>query len=194
MDKKLKSFLNKHDTFTTSQAREAGISRVTLSTYAKNGMIERISRGLYRNPEIESKTPIDKEDLVAVALSIPGGVVCLISALDIYEMTDEIPRAHWIAVSNDKQAPRRKGARILRFRNMKLGKTKIKIGDKEILIFDRERTVIDSFRYLSIEVAIKALKAYLQTTEAHIPDFQKLSKYSRLLHKDITKYVLALTT
>lgn len=194
MEAKFKSFLKKHDTFTTSQAEEAGFSRMTLSLYNKKGLIERVSRGLYRNPEIESKVPIDKEDLVAVARSIPNGVICLISALDIYEMTEEIPRAHWIAVSNSRQAPRRKGAHIVRFRNMKLGKTKMKIGDKEILIFDRERTVIDAFRYLSVEIAIKALKSYLQPTRTHKPNFNKLTQYSQLLHKDITPYILALTT
>lgn len=193
MDKKFRSFIAKHDTFTASQAQKAGFSRTILSVQAKKGLIERISRGLYRNPEIETNTPIDKEDLIAVTRSIPGGVVCLISALDIYNMTDELPRRHWIAVSNDRQAPRRKGARIVRFRNMKLGRTKIKLGDKEIWIFDRERTVIDSFRYLTIEIAVKALRAYLLTTQDHSPDFQKLSKYSQTLRKDITQYVLALT-
>ena len=39
--------------------------------------------------------------------NIPNGVACLISALDIYDMTNEIPRAHWIAIPHATTAPKR---------------------------------------------------------------------------------------
>lgn len=194
MNPELKSFLSCRAVFTTAQAEKLGVSRATIAYYAKKGLIERISRGLYRNPQAHTKVPPQWEDLVATAQSIPHGVVCLISALALYEMTDEIPREHWIAVANDRQAPRRAHTRIVRFRNVTLGKTRLMLGDQAVKIFDRERTVVDSFRYLSREIAIKALKAYLQPSGDHQPDLGKLNRYARKLRTNITEYVLALST
>ena len=94
-----------------------------------------------------------------VVSSIPEGVVCLISALGIYELGDQIPREYWIAVPHSSRAPRRERSRIVRMRNTTLGRTSIKLGDVKVQIFDRERTIIDSFRYLDKEIAIKALKS-----------------------------------
>ena len=79
-------------------------------------------------------------------------------------------------------------------RNMALGQTKVKIGKYLVKIFDRERTVIDAFRYLSHEVAIKALQQYLRMSRDPKPDMQKLSKYATLLKVSIAPYVMALTT
>jgi hypothetical protein len=63
-----------------------------------------------------------------------------------------------------------------------------------VWIFDQERTVIDSFRFLSRELAIKALKIYLQKTPTHNPNFKKLSSYSEKLRYDISPYIEAITT
>ena len=51
-------------------------------------------------------------------------------------------------------------------------------------IFDRERTIIDAFRLLSIETAVKALKKYL-TGDAKNIDLLKLQKYAEKLRVDI---------
>jgi hypothetical protein len=79
-------------------------------------------------------------------------------------------------------------------RNMTLGKKTIKMGKYKVKIFDRERTVVDSFRYLNKEVAIKALQAYLKPSTAHKPNLLKLSKYAKLLRVNIHPYIMALTT
>lgn len=77
---------------------------------------------------------------------------------------------------------------------MALGQTTVKIGKYTIKIFDRERTVVDAFRYLSHEIAIKALQGYLKTTESHKPNLPKLAKYAGILRVSIEPYILALTT
>ena len=78
-------------------------------------------------------------------------------------------------------------------RNITLGKVPLKIGRLKTFIFDRERCVIDAFRYLDKETAIKALRLYLQTTESHQPDFKKLNAYARSLRTNIQEYMVALT-
>jgi predicted transcriptional regulator of viral defense system len=186
--------LKKHSTFTAKQARACGVHPSLLAYYVKLGTLERVSRGVYRNPAVDSKIPTPWEDLVATVQSISEGVVCLISALNIYEMTDEFPRQHWIAVPTGHWPTRRKYTRIVRMSDTMLGKKRMKMGLTSIWIFDKERTVIDSFRLLPREVAIKALKHYLKETDDHKPNFKKLSRYSEKLRYDISPYVEALTT
>lgn len=78
-------------------------------------------------------------------------------------------------------------------RDVRTGSTKIKLGAANIRIFDKERTIIDSFRFIPQETAIKALKEYLSGKHGK-PDLAKLRKYSRKLKTPIEKYVEAFTT
>ena len=68
------------------------------------------------------------------------------------------------------------------------------MGKYEVKIFDRERTIVDSFRYLSDEIAIKALQSYLKPSGEKKADLPKLSRYAKALRININKYIVALTT
>jgi hypothetical protein len=103
-------------------------------------------------------------------------------------------REYWIAIPNTDKSPKRPHSRIVRMRNMSLGLTTVKMGKYEAKIFDRERTIVDSFRYLSDEIAIKALQVYLQLSGEKKADPPKLSRYAKALRVNINKYILALTT
>lgn len=186
----MQKLLTEKKVFSTAIARQYGVYPPLLAYYQKKGSIERVNRGLYKASLYDPKIPPQWEELVYTVLSVPDSVICLLSALALYEMTDEIPRKHWIAVSNDRMAPRRAGTRIIRLRDIKTGKTTLKIGNLHVPIFDKERTVIDAFRYLSKEVAIKALRSYVDQKK---PDFNKLYEYGKKLRMDIEAYVLSLT-
>ena len=184
----------KKPVFTAAEAREAGIPSRMLSHFCKKGIIERISRGVYMGTQVELDIDFEWEDLALVAMSIPKGVICLISALCYYDLTDQIMREFWIAVPHASWSPQRPKTRIVRMRNLELGQTEIRIGNRIIKIFDRARTVVDAFRYLSREVAIKALRAYLRSTGDHKPNMNKLTTYAKQLRVDIHPYIMALTT
>lgn len=180
--------------FTAKEALDLGIPTRMLAHFAAKGQIERMSRGLYRVLDAASGVDFEFEELVLTASSIPHGVVCLISALCYWGFTDQIMREHWIAVPNADKKPKRARCRIVRMRNMTLGQVTVQMGEYGIKIFNRERTVVDAFRFLSDEVAIKALQAYLKPTDSHKPDLPKLTRYAQSLRKNITPYILALTT
>lgn len=184
----------KEATFTAKEAREAGIPARMLSYFCKKGVIERISRGVYRGTQSKLDIAFEWEDLALVALSIPKGVICLISALCYYDLTDQIMREFWIAVPHSSWSPQRPKTRVIRMRNLKLGKTDMRIGKYQLKIFDRERTIVDAFRYLSKEVAIKALQAYLRPTKKHKPDLNKLTTYAKQLRVNLHPYIMTLTT
>jgi predicted transcriptional regulator of viral defense system len=184
----------KEPSFTASEARAAGVSPSLLAYYVKKDKIEKLSRGVYRGKESERKeVPFEWEDLISTAGSIPNGKICLISALALYELTDEIPRQFWIAIPHQQFAPRRPKAKIIRMRDVKTGSARLKLGDVTVRIFDKERTVVDSFRFLAPETAIKALKEYLSGKHGK-PNLIKLRQYSRKLKVPIEKYVEVLTT
>lgn len=189
---KIKQLLRK-PSFTASKAKALGVSASQLSYYVRTGAIERLSHGVYQGSGTERKeVPFEWEDLVATEASISNGKVCLISALAIYELTEEIPRQHWIAIPHKQFAPRRPRTKIIRMRDMKTGSSRLKLGKVSIKIFDKERTVVDAFRFLAPETAIKALKLYLSGKHGK-PDLIKLRKYSLKLKAPIEKYVEAFT-
>jgi len=184
----------KRPIFTAADAREAGIPSRMLSFFCDKGVIERISRGVYMGTQANLDIEFQWEDLALVAMSVPKGVVCLISALCFYELTDQMMREFWIAVPHSSKSPKRPKTRVVRMRNIELGQVKIKIGKHSLKIFDRERTVVDAFRYLGQEIAIKALQAYLRPHGGHKPDLKKLVAYAKQFRVNIQPYIMACTT
>ncbi len=180
--------------FTSKEARAIGVSSEVLAYYVKTGRLKRIARGLYRGAEYEGPSSAQWNDLAEVASSIPGGVVCLISALALYDLTEELPRQHWIGIRHGTTAKSSRQIKIVRFRNLELGKTEIEIESLSIPIFDRERTIVDAFRLLSRETAIKALKAAIAKGGKNRLNLVKLEAYAKKLRFDITPYLLSVTT
>jgi len=185
--------LLKKPAFTTAEALAVGVPRHALAYFDKLGLIERIAKATYRDPNYESQAEITQEDLALATFTTPNATICLISALDIYGLTDQIPREHWLAIPNSQRATTRHLVRAVRMRNTTLGRATVQIGEYELAIFDRERCVVDAFRYLSPEIAIKALQAYLQAKD-HKPDLRKLQEYAKKLRVNLTPYILSLTT
>ncbi|WP_068466607.1 type IV toxin-antitoxin system AbiEi family antitoxin domain-containing protein [Candidatus Protochlamydia phocaeensis] len=187
--------LLKQPSFTANEAKIFGVFPAHLAYYIKKGQVRRLGRGIYQGTNF--KYPIDYfqwEDLIEAVNSVPGGVVCLISALALYDITEQIARQFWIAVPHGTSIKERKLTKIIRFRNMELGKTTLDLGGIQIPIFDRERTVIDSFRLLSRETAIKALKVALAKKGKERLDLKKLQVYAKKLRYNIQPYLMTATT
>jgi predicted transcriptional regulator of viral defense system len=180
--------------FTAAEAKTAGIPSRMLAHFCKKGLIERVARGVYKGSQAKIEIDFQWEDLALIAMGIPNGVICLISALCYYGLTDQIMRQFWIAIPHASKSPQRPKTRIIRMRNIELGQTEIQLGTARLKIFDKERTVVDSFRYLSKEIAIKALQVYLRQTGSAKPDLNKLLKYAKTLRVDIHPFIMALTT
>ncbi len=185
--------LSKKAVFSSAEGRKAGIPPRMLAYFYAKGQIERVSRGMYKIKNIDFDSEFEWEDLAVTALSIPNGVICLISALCYYGLTNEIMREFWIAIPHATTSPARENAHIIRMRNLSFGQSTIKIGSQKLKIFDRERTVVDAFRYLDKETALKALQAYLKISKDRKPDIDKLLRYAKKLRVDLTPYISAFT-
>lgn len=187
--------LLKKPLFTSKEAKELGIHPALLSYYVKIGRLRRINRGVYQNSDYQGEISFRWKDLIAAVYAVNGGVICLISALAIYDLTDEIPRQHWIGIRHGTDAIGGPQLKIVRFRNMDLGKTIVDLEGISVPIFDRERTLIDAFRLLSREVAIKALKmALTQPLSSEKIDLIKLQAYAKKLRVNIDPYLMTVIT
>ena len=185
--------LSKKAVFSSADGREVGIPSRMLAYFCAKGQIERVNKGVYKINNFDFDSEFEWEDLAVTALSIPNGIICLISALCYYGLTDEIMREFWIAIPHATTSPARANAHIVRMRNVSFGQTIVKIGSEKIKIFDPERTVVDSFRYLDKETALKALQAYLKTNKDRKPDLDKLLRYAKKLRVDLIPYISAFT-
>ena len=85
-----------------SEALACGITRYTLYTLKDRGVVEQITRGIYRLRELP---PLGNPDLVTVSLRFPKAVICLVSALSWHDITTQIPHEVSVAVPKDSRTP-----------------------------------------------------------------------------------------
>ena len=163
-----------------------------LRYYEKKGLLKRVGRGLYVNTNNPPQIDFKWEDLVFAVLSIPNGVITGISALDIYDLTDEIPREHWIAVPHGASLGARPIVRIIHTRNYDIGLSSIKLG-VVVPIYEPERALIDAFKLTDRETAIKALRSAFKAGKKRM-NINKLVDYSKKLRTNIIPYLEAVTT
>ncbi len=180
--------------FTSKEAKILGVPASVLSHYVKAGKLKRIRRGVYQAIDYQNPEAFRWLDLIEAVHSINGGVVCLISALAVYDLTEEIPRQHWIGIRHGTSARSSRQIKVVRFRDLDLGKIEIELEGARIPIFDQERTIVDAFRLLSRETAIKALKSAVAQGGKNRIDLIKLEAYAKKLQIDITPYLLSITT
>lgn len=116
--------LLKRPFFTSKEAKERGVSSALLCYYVATGRIKRLCRGRYQSASYQGVSAnLQWQDLIDAVHAIPGAVVCLISALAIYNLTEEIPRQHWIGVPHGTTIKRERNIKIVRFRDITLGRT-----------------------------------------------------------------------
>lgn len=189
---KLKPLL-RAPSFTSGEARLHGVSSSTLTYYVKQKELTRIGHGIYRGANTPVSNDFRWEDLIEAMQRVKEGVICLTSALSLYNLTEEMPSQHWIAIRNETLHRAMPGTKVVRMRNLTLGKTTIKIDKVTLPIFDRERTIVDAFRYLGRETALKALKIALTKRGREKIDIEKIRQYAKKLRIKIEPFLIAMT-
>lgn len=147
-----------------SEALAAGLSRRTLYALRDAGTITQLSRGVYR---LASLPELEAPDLVTVAARVPGGVVCLISALAYHELTTQIPHAVDIALPRGAEKPRIDYPPVSFYwfsgTAFKSGIETRTVDGQTLRIYSAEKSVADAFKYrskLGLDVALEALQTW----------------------------------
>lgn len=179
-----------------SEAIDAGISRKTLYTMLEHGVVERMSRGVYRLAFLPG---LEAPDLVAAAARLPNGVVCLISALAYHELTTQIPHAVDVAIEQGSRPPRVEypPVNIYYFSGdaFTAGVETKKMGGVDVRVYSAEKSIADLFKYrnkLGLDTALEALRSWKSRRSAK-PD--TLLDYARIcrVEKIVRPYLEALT-
>lgn len=146
----------------TQQAIQAGISPRTLYEMRDRGLLSTLSRGLFR---LADAPPLAMPDLARVALAIPKGVICLISALAFHNLTAQIPHQIYLALPVHAEKPRLSYPPLLLIwlsgEVLSAGIEVHKIDGIPIRIYGREKTVVDCFKFrnkIGLDVAREALR------------------------------------
>jgi predicted transcriptional regulator of viral defense system len=130
------------------------------------GELERVGRGLYRLPS----APItESHTLALVAQRVPRAVVGLLSALQYYQLTTELPAEVWVLVPSRARTPSidYPPLRVVRASGVAIthGVAKVMVEGTEVRLTTPAKTVADCFRYrrlVGLDTAIEALRDYLR--------------------------------
>ena len=145
--------------------RAIGISGTAISRARDEGILIRLSRGLYTRPDANMDTHFQ---LAEISKRYPHGVICLVSALSFYGVTDQLPTQIWMAIKKDGRKPKSGFPKIrsVRFREPYYSEDIIhhSISEVNVPMYTLEKTLADAFRNPKLvdrSVAIEALKSAL---------------------------------
>lgn len=143
-----------------------GIPRTYLARLTASGDLERISRGLYRRAGAKVSA---SQSLAEVAKRLPNATVCLLSALQFYELTTELPHAVWIMIDRHARKPtyNQPQLEVVRASGEALtyGIETQTIDGTPVKLTSPAKTVADCFRYrrrVGLDVAVASLRAYVE--------------------------------
>lgn len=173
----------------TKDVLAAGIHPRTLYALRDGGIVECLSRGLYR---LADAPVLANPDLVAVANRVSEGVVCLLSALSFHEITTQIPHETYLAIPRNAEAPRidYPPVRIFWFAGTAFteGIKTHRLDGVFVRIYNREKTLADCFKYrnkIGIDTVLEALRL---CKEQRRLDVQALMRYAEVRRvKDVMR-------
>jgi len=164
-----------------SEAIAHGITRYMLYSLRDKGIIEQVSRGVYRLMELP---PISNPHLVTLSLRFPNAVICLISALSYHNITTQIPHVVSVAVPRDSRIPSLDYPPIQTHRfsdeAYNAGIENHVIDGAHVKIYNPEKTLADCFKFrnkIGMEVVLEALKLYRSRQKFNL---EKLLTYAEV--------------
>lgn len=171
-----------------SEAIEQGITRYMLYSLRDKGIVEQVSRGIYRLVELPS---MSNPDLVTVRLRFPNAIVCLISALAYHDITTQIPHAVSVAVPRNSRIPSLDYPPIQAYRfsaaTYKAGIKEHLIDGVSVKIYSPEKTLADCFKFrnkIGMDVALEALKLYRERKKfkpIELIDYAKICRVAMVM-------------
>lgn len=176
----LKIMKNNNEIITPAQLEEKGISRVYLSNMEKEGIIEKIERGIYVTKDFKY------DEYYLFQLKYPKAIFSYNTALYFYEMTERTPIKMDVTVYREYNPHRFKD-----FVNVyKVSKELYDLGVIEkkspqgmkVKTYNLERTVCDIIRdkdSIDIEIRNKAIKKCIKNKEFNA---SKMFEYAKKMN------------
>lgn len=163
---------------------ERGIPRSTLQRLLAEGAVERIARGLYALP---GRQLGEHQSLLEVAKQVPGGVICLLSALAFHGIGTQLPHQVWIAIGSKARHPKvsQVAIHLVRFSKEALrhGVERHQIGGVDLRVTSPAKTVADCFKFrnkVGLDVAVEALREGWRDRRFSLPELYEAAQVCRV--------------
>ena len=178
-----------------SEAMERGITRYMLYSLRDKGVIEHVSRGIYRLVDLP---PVSNPDLVTVSLRFPNAVICLVSALAYHDITTQVPHMVFVAVPRGSRTPSldHPPIQVHRFSNEahKSGIEEHPLDGVPVKVYSPEKTLADCFKFrnrIGMDVVLEALKLYKTRKKFSLGELLRYARICRV-EKVIRPYLEAM--
>ena len=177
--KNLNTLINEHNgIILTKHVTEAGIPRTYISQFVKNGVLERLERGVYIN-----KDSFDDE-MYRLQAKYASTVFSHDTALFLHDLTDRDPIHYSVTVpaGYNSQNIKAIGVKVYSIKKelynvgLTSGKT---IFGREIKCYNLERTICDIVRNrngLDIAIVTDAIKRYSKRRDKNLPQLMRYAE------------------
>jgi predicted transcriptional regulator of viral defense system len=124
---------------------------------------------------------------VTVATRVPGGVICLISALAFHELTTQIPHELQVALPRGEEEPRLTHPPIKTYRftgqAFSEGMETHQLDLIMVRIYNPEKTLADCFKYrnkVGLDTAMEAVRFYRERKPVRVDDLMHYAEICRV--------------
>lgn len=165
-----------------------GIPRRYLARLLERGLVHRIKRGLY---EYVERSVTENATIAEVSKTISEGVVCLLSALQIYDVTTQAPHKVWIALDNSARPPKAGSMPVqviyMSGAALRSGIETMKFEGVQVRVYSLAKTVADCFKFrnkVGLDVAIEALREVRRkrlVTNDELWHYAKICRVSKVM-------------
>jgi predicted transcriptional regulator of viral defense system len=165
-----------------------GLHPEILRRLCDRGLLLRTGRGLYVPADAAAT---ESRSLAEVAKRVPGGVVCLLSALQFHGLTTQLPFEVWLAVDRavDRRTRRpssdRLPMRLLRFSGpaFSFGIEEHRVEGVPVKVYNPAKTVADCFKFrykIGLDVALEALRDCWKQRRATMDELDEAAHVCRV--------------
>lgn len=165
---------------------QAGLRSASLWDLTREGVAERVGRGLYR---LVGADVTEYASLAEAAKAVPGGVICLLTALAFHELTTQLPHRVWMAIDRKARRPNARTVEleIVRFSGAGLveGVDEYRLEGVSVRMTNPARTVADCFKYrnkVGLDVAMEGLRDCLRGRKATVDELVRFARLDRVWH------------
>lgn len=174
--------------FTAADVEAAGIHTQVLTRLVREGVLERLARGVYR---LVDAPLTEYHSLALVAAAVPGAVVCLLSALQFHGIGSQTPIDVWIAIERRAAPPTLDypPLRVVRFSGdaYASGIEHHTIEGQSVAVYSLAKTIADCFKYrrkIGLEIALEALSEAIEqqrVSPAELNAFARIDRVQKVM-------------
>jgi len=167
-----------------SEALACGMSRYLLYRLRDLGIIEPLSRGLFRLTDLP---PFTNPDLVTISLRYSKAVICLLSALAFHDLTTQVPHNVSVALPQGSRIPSRSYPPMTVYRfgeeAYRAGIEEHRIDGAMVKLYSPEKTLADCFKFrnkVGWDIVLEAVKLYRSRFPFRVDDLLEYARINRV--------------